>query len=154
MKNPLNKESELRFLFSALRLIRINYQRSPRGACEYFFSSLSHVWKTFILLKYLLSRKLATRLSSYIPSGRNFAPSIFRSPVFPGITGPSPPWSGGLGLWASGMALSSGASGTTGFALGTAGEKKHITVRQSVSHWRDRMPGITTTCRGLYFIIF
>lgn len=75
--------------------------------------------------------------------------SIFPSPVFPGITGPSPPWSGGLGLWASGMALSSGASGTTGFALGTAEgrrENKYITVRQSVSHWRDRMPGITTTC--------
>lgn len=31
IKNPLNKESELRFLFSALRLIRINYQRNPRG---------------------------------------------------------------------------------------------------------------------------
>lgn len=86
------------------------------------------------MLKYLLSRKLATRLSSYILSGRNFAPSIFRSPVFPGITGPSPPWSGGLGLWASGMALSSGASGTTGFALGTAGgEGKKIHNSQTVS---------------------
>lgn len=51
-------------------------------------------------------------------------------PGFPAISGPPPPWPGGLGL-DSGMALSSGASGAAGFAaFGTAGNKKTHTQTQ------------------------
>lgn len=46
--------------------------------------------------------------------------------MFPGISGPFRPLSGGLGL-DSGMALSSGASGAIGFtAFGTVGNKQKL----------------------------
>lgn len=57
---------------------------------------------------------------------------LFFSPVFPGISGPIRPWSGGLGL-DSGMTLSSVPSGAAGFAFGTAENKITYTHTHTVS---------------------
>lgn len=60
------------------------------------------------------------------------------SPGFPGISGPgrSRSRSGGLGL-DSGMALSSGSSGTPGFAFGTAGNSKtHRKKKKKNQPWQ------------------